>query len=115
MAFLIGEPCVDVMDRSCITVCPADCIYVGKRKLYINPVECVDCGACEPQCPVQAIYIDDDVPPGDEWLIADNADFFTTVLPGRDKPVGNPGGAGDIGPLGADTPRIAVLPVKDRT
>jgi NAD-dependent dihydropyrimidine dehydrogenase PreA subunit len=115
MAFLIGEACVDVMDRSCIKVCPVDCIYVGARKLYINPVECIDCGACEPECPVQAIYIDDDVPFEEQWSITDNADFFTTVLAGKHQPVGNPGGARKVGPIGADTPCISALPVKDVT
>ncbi|MGA9677922.1 MAG: ferredoxin [Mycobacterium sp.] len=115
MAFLIGEACVDVMDQSCIKVCPVDCIYVGARKLYINPVACIDCAACEPKCPVQAIYIDDDVPAEEQWHIADNADFFTTVLPGRKEPVGNPGGSRNVGPIGVDTPRISGIPVKDMT
>jgi len=113
MAFPIGTACVDAMDRSCTEVCPVDCSYLGARKLYINPVECTDCGACEPECPVQAIYIDDDVAPQDAWLIADNADFFATVLSGCTQPVGNPGGAKKRGALGADTSRIAALPVKE--
>ncbi|MGH3434257.1 MAG: ferredoxin [Thermocrispum sp.] len=55
MTFVIGEPCIDVMDRSCIEECPVDCIYEGERMLYIHPVECIDCGACEPACPMEAI------------------------------------------------------------
>ncbi|MEV4731830.1 ferredoxin [Saccharopolyspora sp. NPDC049426] len=55
MAFVIGEPCIDVMDRSCIEECPVDCIYEGGRMLYIHPDECIDCAACEPVCPVEAI------------------------------------------------------------
>lgn len=55
LAFVIGEPCIDVMDKSCIEECPVDCIYEGERMLYIHPVECIDCAACEPVCPVEAI------------------------------------------------------------
>ena len=66
MTYTIAQPCVDVMDRACVEECPVDCIYEGKRSLYIHPDECVDCGACEPACPVEAIFYEDDVP--DEWL-----------------------------------------------
>ena len=65
MTYVIAQPCVDVKDKSCIEECPVDCIYEGTRMLYIQPDECVDCGACEPVCPVEAIYYEDDVP--GEW------------------------------------------------
>jgi NAD-dependent dihydropyrimidine dehydrogenase PreA subunit len=52
VAYVIGEPCIDVLDRACVDECPVDCIYEGARALYIHPDECVDCGACEPVCPV---------------------------------------------------------------
>jgi ferredoxin len=68
MAYVICEPCIDVMDKSCVEVCPVDCIHYeeGKdRKLYIDPDECIDCGACEPVCPVTAIFAEEDVP--DQW------------------------------------------------
>ncbi|GAB3004207.1 ferredoxin family protein [Amycolatopsis acidiphila] len=55
MAFVIGEPCVDEMDKSCVEECPVDCIYEGERMMYIHPAECIDCGACEVVCPVEAI------------------------------------------------------------
>lgn len=48
MTYTIAQPCVDVLDRACVEECPVDCIYEGKRMLYIHPDECVDCGACEP-------------------------------------------------------------------
>ncbi len=110
MTYVIAEPCVDVMDRACVEECPVDCIYEGERALYINPDECVDCGACEPVCPVEAIYYEDDLP--DKWSIyaRDNAAFFTETLPGRDAPLGSPGGASTLGPLGVDTPLVAGLP-----
>ena len=62
MTYTIAQPCVDVLDRSCVEECPVDFIYEGKRMLYIHPDECVDCGACEPACPVEAIFYEDDVP-----------------------------------------------------
>ena len=65
MTYTIAEPCVDVKDKACIEECPVDCIYEGARMLYIHPDECVDCGACEPVCPVEAIFYEDDVP--DQW------------------------------------------------
>ncbi|WP_256934369.1 ferredoxin [Microbacterium sp. BF1] len=65
MTYVIALPCVDVKDKACIDECPVDCIYEGERSLYIHPDECVDCGACEPVCPVEAIYYEDDLP--DEW------------------------------------------------
>ena len=69
MTYVITEPCIDVMDKSCVEVCPVDCIHTGDegedRMLYIDPDECIDCGACEPACPVTAIFTEDDVP--DNW------------------------------------------------
>jgi NAD-dependent dihydropyrimidine dehydrogenase PreA subunit len=55
MPYLIGEPCIDIKDRSCMEECPVECIYEGERMLYIHPDECIDCGACEPACPMGAI------------------------------------------------------------
>jgi NAD-dependent dihydropyrimidine dehydrogenase PreA subunit len=66
LAFVITEPCVDVMDQACMRICPVACIHfdAGKdRKLYIDPDACIDCGACAPVCPVQAIDADFDLPP----------------------------------------------------
>ena len=71
MTYTICEPCIDVKDRACVDECPVDCIYEGGRMLYIQPDECVDCGACEPACPVTAIFYEDDVPGGVEAVHAD--------------------------------------------
>ena len=103
MPYVIAGNCLDVMDKSCTEECPVDCIYEGERKLYINPKECIDCGACEPVCPVDAITQDRRVAEGDEAFVEDNAAFFTQVLPGRDEPLGTPGGARKVGDLGTDT------------
>ena len=83
MAFIIVEPCVGTCDTACVEVCPVDCIHgpddrEGRgdeakaegfnpdgKQLYIDPEECIDCGACEPECPVEAIFEEDDVP--EEW------------------------------------------------
>jgi NAD-dependent dihydropyrimidine dehydrogenase PreA subunit len=107
MTYVIAEPCVDVVDRACVDECPVDCIYEGERSLYIQPDECIDCGACEPVCPVEAIYYEDDLPA--EWsaFTADNSRFFALPLPGRAEAVGSPGGAAKIGPTGVDTELVA--------
>lgn len=110
MTYVIGEPCVDVMDRSCVQECPVDCIYEGARALYIHPDECVDCGACETVCPVVAIYYEDDLPAALRPYLADNEAFFAETLPGRDAPVGSPGGAFNLGALGVDTALVAAQP-----
>jgi NAD-dependent dihydropyrimidine dehydrogenase PreA subunit len=68
MTYVIAEPCVDVLDLACVSVCPVDCIHYEEgvdRKLFIDPNECIDCGACEPECPVNAIFPEDQVPT--EW------------------------------------------------
>ncbi len=59
------EPCIDIKDRSCVDVCPVDCIHEFDRILIIDPEECIDCGACEPECPVEAIFPEDALP--DKW------------------------------------------------
>ena len=109
MTYTIAEPCVDVMDRACIEECPVDCIYEGERMLYIHPDECVDCGACEPVCPVEAIFYEDDVP--DQWsgYVSANIDFFD-VQPEKGSPLGSPGGAAKVGKVEYDHPMIAALP-----
>lgn len=109
MTYVIGSACVDVMDKSCVLECPADCIYEGARSLYINPDECVDCGACKLVCRLEAIEFETDLPEDEQWHVEDNAAFFRTVLPGRDEPLGNPGGAEAVGRVGVDTPGVAAM------
>ena len=103
MPYVIASACIDVNDKACVDECPVDCIYEGSRKSYINPKECIDCGACEPVCPVEAISQDRRVEEDDEQFIEDNRAFFAEVLDGRDEPLGTPGGARKVGELGADT------------
>lgn len=65
MAYVVADPCVKCKYTDCVAVCPVDCFYEGKNSLAINPDECIDCGACEPECPVNAIFPDSSVPA--EW------------------------------------------------
>jgi len=104
MTYVIAQPCVDVKDLACVEECPVDCIYEGPRKLYIHPDECVDCGACEPVCPVDAIFYETDVPP--EWQDYRAADAEVFI------PLGSPGGAGGADALEHDHPVVAQEPVE---
>jgi ferredoxin len=84
MAYVIAEPCIGTKDTACVDACPVDCIHPKKEDsrfadaemLYIDPVECIDCGACVPVCPVSAIFALDDLP--EKWtdFTAKNAAFF---------------------------------------
>ena len=114
MTYVIAQPCIDVKDRACVDECPVDCIYEGERSLYIHPDECVDCGACEPVCPVEAIFYEDDLPQEWEQYKDDNAGFFEQTLPGQTAPIGSPGGAGALGPVAADTPLVAAFPPRPK-
>lgn len=111
MTYVIGSACVDVMDKSCVLECPADCIYEGARSLYIHPDECVDCGACRIACRLDAIEYETDLALDEQRHLADNAAFFESVLPGRDRPLGSPGGARAFGRVGVDTPLVAAMPI----
>jgi NAD-dependent dihydropyrimidine dehydrogenase PreA subunit len=79
MTYVIAEPCIGVKDTACVDACPVDCIHPKKnteyadgrpafdavQQLYIDPIECIDCGACVPVCPVSAIFAEDDLP--EKW------------------------------------------------
>jgi ferredoxin len=85
MAYTIAEPCIDVKDTACVDVCPVDCIHPTKNEaeafqqlhqLYIDPEECIDCGACEPVCPVEAIFENDALPEKWKHYAQINADYL---------------------------------------
>lgn len=91
MAYIICEPCVGVCDTACVDVCPVDCIHPTKdewdeagydpdnlegKMLYIDPEECIDCGACEPECPVEAIFEESEVPEEWEKYIKPNYEYY---------------------------------------
>ncbi len=75
MPYVITEPCVGVKDKSCVAVCPVDCIHETEDMLYIDPSECIDCGLCEPECPVDAIFMEDEVPAKWSNFIQINKDY----------------------------------------
>ena len=95
MTYVITEPCIGTCDTECVEVCPVDCIHgpiplddireipteerpqkLGTIMLYIDPDDCINCGACEPECPVEAIFDEDEIPDKWESYIDLNADFF---------------------------------------
>lgn len=77
MAYVVAEPCIGTKDRACVEVCPVDCFYEGTDQLYIHPEECINCAACEPACPVTAIFPEESVPEQWKYYIQKNIDFFT--------------------------------------
>lgn len=75
MAFIVGENCINCKHTDCVEVCPVDCFYEGPNFLVIHPDECIDCALCEPECPVSAIYSEDEVPEDQKVFIELNADL----------------------------------------
>ncbi|MCP5047558.1 MAG: ferredoxin family protein [bacterium] len=73
MAHIVTSNCVDCKFTDCVAVCPVDCFYEMDNQLVIDPEECIDCGACIPECPVEAIYSEDEVTPGEAHCIEFNA------------------------------------------
>ena len=67
MTYIVNESCIKCKLMDCVEVCPVDCFYEGENMLVIHPDECIDCGVCEPECPVEAI-IPDSEPPAEQWL-----------------------------------------------
>jgi NAD-dependent dihydropyrimidine dehydrogenase PreA subunit len=94
MAYVIAEPCLGTKDTACVDVCPCDCIhptrdepgYSTAPQLYINPADCIDCGACIPVCPVSAIFPIEDLPRKWSNVAEVNAHWYTT----KDGSVANP-------------------------
>ncbi|MEJ2637183.1 MAG: ferredoxin family protein [Calditrichia bacterium] len=92
MTYIIAQPCEGVCNTACVEVCPVDCIYMPEgysfspedkeavkemgEQLYIHPEECIDCGACQPECPVDAIFPDDEVPEKWKHFIVKNYERF---------------------------------------
>lgn len=75
MAFYVTENCIKCKYTDCVEVCPVDCFYEGPNFLVIDPEECIDCALCEPECPADAIYSDDDLPEQYQPFIAINTEL----------------------------------------
>jgi ferredoxin len=86
LTYVIGDGCIGTMERSCVDVCPVDCIIETAQMMVIDPNECIDCSACEVECPVQAITADDEAgPEWEPWItinaaIADGVDVVNRLV-----------------------------------
>ncbi len=85
MTYVVTESCIKCKYTDCVDVCPVDCFYEGPNFLVIHPDECIDCGACEPACPVTAIFAEDDVPDNMKVYTEINALWFKDKAAARAK------------------------------
>lgn len=81
MTYVVTEPCFGCKYTDCVTVCPCECFHEGDKMLYIDPIECIDCGACVSECPVEAIFLDDNVPKAWQGFIALGAEMAKQCPP----------------------------------
>ena len=81
MTYIVKDECIKCKLTDCVEVCPVDCFYEGENMLVINPDECIDCGVCEPECPINAIAADtnEDVKDMDNWLLINKK--FSAIWP----------------------------------
>ncbi len=110
MTFVITQPCIDTTDQSCVEVCPVDCIHFEEgsdRMLYINPAECIDCGACQPACPVSAIFPDAEVPAPMAPFAEINSLWYEDAGGARQRVLAFLGGGGTAAPAAAAAPVAA--------
>lgn len=99
MTYVIGKACIGEKDTACVDVCPVDCIHPKPgapgfdeaEQLYIDPDVCIDCGVCEPECPVEAIYAEDAVPADEADFTEKNADYFVLDAAEFEAKWGSPG------------------------
>jgi ferredoxin len=119
VTFVITQPCIDTTDQSCVEVCPVDCIHFEEgsdRMLYINPAECIDCGACQPACPVTAIFPDADVPAAMAPYTEINSLWYEDPNGARQKVAALLGGGGASAPApAAATPAAEAAPAAAAT
>jgi ferredoxin len=81
MAHVVTSPCFGCKYTDCVVVCPVESFREGEQMLYIDPETCIDCGACVPECPVEAICYEEDVPDGERPFIALNAELSRSCAP----------------------------------
>jgi ferredoxin len=94
MTFVVTDSCIKCKYTDCVEVCPVDCFHVGPNMLVIDPEECIDCTLCEPECPVEAICSEDDIPEGQENFLQLNAEL-SKAWPVLDKAIAAPDDADD--------------------
>lgn len=82
MPYIVADPCVKCKYTDCVAVCPVECFYEGENSLVINPDECIDCGACEPECPTTAIFVDSALPEKWQPYVEINNVFSGATAPG---------------------------------
>ncbi len=99
MAYVVTAGCIDIKDKACLTDCPVDCLYEGGRMTYIHPDECIDCGACMPLCPQDAIFYERSVPADQAEFVRINAEFFDEL--------GSPGSSVGVDVTDRDHPAVA--------
>ena len=75
MTFVVGENCIKCRHTDCVEVCPVDCFYEGPNMLVIHPDECIDCALCEPECPAEAIFSEDELPEDQTDFLELNAEL----------------------------------------
>ena len=87
MTYIVNENCIKCKYTDCEEVCPVDCFYEGENMLVIHPDECIDCGVCEPECPVDAIQADTD-DGADEWLVLNRemSEIWPNIIEKKDPP-----------------------------
>lgn len=104
MTHVITDACIGSKDRSCVEVCPVDCIYEAEQMLVIHPGECIDCGACVPECPVDAIFYEGDLPAAARPFLGVNA----AILDGIEAvDAALPGALADVSASSAEQPQVA--------
>ena len=90
MTFVVGEACIKCKLTDCVEVCPVDCFYEGPNMLVIHPDECIDCALCEPECPVEAIFSEDELPEDQQEFLDINqrmADLWPNIAQQQDPPL----------------------------
>ena len=89
MTYVVTESCIKCKYTDCVEVCPVDCFYEGPEFLVIDPDECIDCGLCEPECPIEAIYADDELPSDQIEFIEINlklSEVYENITEAKEKP-----------------------------
>jgi len=90
MTYVVTDSCIKCKLTDCVEVCPVDCFHEGPNMLVIDPEECIDCTLCEPECPVEAICSEDEIPEGQEEFLELNAELsqnWPVITEAKDAPV----------------------------